>query len=126
MAIYVDFDATLAKYDGWNNGKLGDPIPAMVEKVKAALARGETVKIFTARVCVMPSRSETSGLEATAMFAMEQQQLISDWSLEHIGERLEVTAIKGFDATEFWDDRARQVIPNTGYFKLVDTGVNRV
>ena len=31
--IGVDFDGTLATYNGWNDGKLGEPIPLMVDRV---------------------------------------------------------------------------------------------
>jgi hypothetical protein len=126
MAIYVDFDATLAIYNGWNGGELGEPIPRMVKEVQDALARGETVKIFTARVCVMEGVSAESGLRADPAFAENQRRLIEDWTEKYIGQRLEVTAIKGFDATEIWDDRARAVIPNKGMFKLSDVGINRM
>lgn len=39
---------------------------------------------------------------------------IQDWCEEHIGVRLEVTDRKDFGMTELWDDRAVQIIPNTG------------
>ena len=38
--IGVDLDGTLAKYSTWNNGQIGDPIPAMVERVKKWLLLG--------------------------------------------------------------------------------------
>ena len=46
--IAVDFDGTLAQYDG--TLKLGKPIPAMCERVKNWVAEGYEVRIFTARV----------------------------------------------------------------------------
>lgn len=36
--IGVDLDGTLAEYHGWGNGEIGDPVPAMLERVKKWLA----------------------------------------------------------------------------------------
>lgn len=117
MAIYVDFDGVLAHYDGWHGPEhLGEPIPGMIIKVRKLLASGKEVKVFTARVCVMDGVSDTSNARATQEFADHQRKLIQKWCTEHIGALLPVTAMKGFDAEEFWDDRAREVAPNTGEF----------
>ena len=115
--IGVDLDATLAEYHGWNDGKIGNPIPRMVQKVQRKLAEGVKVKIFTARVGVDPTMySSESNASATQEFADEQRRLIEDWCLEHIGQVLEVTATKDFACIEIWDDRCKQVEPNTGKF----------
>jgi hypothetical protein len=97
--IGVDLDGTLAEYYGWNGGLIGEPVPAMLDRVKAWLAGGTTVKIFTARAC-------TGDPEEIAK--------IKAWCLLHIGQELEVTAVKDFAMFELWDDRCIQVIPNTG------------
>jgi len=112
--IGVDLDGTLAHYDGWKNGEIGEPIPAMVERVKQWLVEGKTVKIFTARVSITGGYSLESHRYADAEFALEQAKLIADWCEKHIGQRLEVTCIKDFAMTELWDDRAVQVVINTG------------
>ena len=39
---------------------------------------------------------------------------INDWCVLHLGETLQITNIKDFGMVELWDDRAVQVIPNTG------------
>lgn len=39
---------------------------------------------------------------------------IENWCLKHIGKKLPVTNIKDFGMIELWDDRAVQVVPNTG------------
>lgn len=39
---------------------------------------------------------------------------IERWCLEHIGIVLPVTNVKDYGMIELWDDRAVQVIPNTG------------
>ena len=99
--IGVDLDATLAEYHGWNNGLIGNPIPVMIARVKQRIALGETIKIFTARVCTGDK---------------EQIALIKAWCQEHIGQELEITATKDFACIEIWDDRCKQVEPNTGRF----------
>jgi hypothetical protein len=112
--IGVDLDGTLAKYGSWNNGQIGEPIPAMVERVKAWLAQGVEVRIFTARVGFGAGYSAESGRSDDKAFADEQRVLIEAWCEEHIGQRLRVTAVKDFAMMELWDDRAVQVIANTG------------
>jgi hypothetical protein len=98
--IGVDLDGTLAEYDGWKGaGHIGAPIPLMVDRVKRWLAEGRLVKIFTARVW-----------DAEPVIA----KTISDWCEKHIGQRLEVTCTKDYGMVELWDDRAVQVVPNTG------------
>lgn len=98
----VDLDGTLAEYD-YFRGKtvIGKPIAPMVEKVKEELSRGRTVKIFTAR-------ADGDGKDVIAA--------IQAWCKEHLGQELPVTNRKDPEMTELWDDRAREVIPNTGNF----------
>lgn len=113
--IAVDFDGTLAEYHGWKNeNDLGAPVPAMVARVKAWLAEGQEVRIFTARVGISGAYSLESHRFADAEFAENQRRIIGDWCELHIGQRLEVTALKDFSMIELWDDRAVQVIANTG------------
>ena len=115
MTIAVDLDGTLAFYEGWKGGEIGPPVPIMVERVKKWLENGESVVIFTARVAVTPGLfSQESQREANQEFADAQVLLIKEWCKVHIGQELPVTAIKDFTITEFWDDRAVQVVPNTG------------
>jgi hypothetical protein len=100
--IGVDLDGTLARYDGWKGaGHIGEPVPAMLERVKAWLADGIEVRIFTARVCHGPDE-------------LEARRRIADWSQEHIGRVLRVTNFKDFGMVELWDDRCVRVVPNTG------------
>jgi hypothetical protein len=106
--IGVDFDGTLSTFSqslGWMGPFVtGDPVPKMVEKVKKALAEGAYVGIFTARI--VPHVGETFNVAAAIT-------VIQDWCEKHIGVRLPVTHSKaGFN--EMWDDRAVQVLPNTG------------
>lgn len=96
--IAVDLDGTLAHYDGWKGiGHVGEPIAPMLDRVKTWLADGMSVRIFTARAV---------GPDAVVH--------IQDWTEKHTGFRLEVTNVKDFGMIELWDDRAIQVVPNTG------------
>lgn len=102
--IGVDLDGTLAHYEGWNGGEIGAPIPLMVERVKAWLAEGKSVRIVTARV----------SHDAAPQDRAEQREKIMQWCELHLGKRLTVTCEKDFGMLELWDDRCVQVIPNTG------------
>lgn len=98
--IGVDLDGTLARYDWWvDETHIGEPIPAMVERVKAWLAEGTEVRIMTARAY--------SG-------SYEAIKAIEMWCLKHLGKKLRVTSHKDFNMIELWDDRARQVEFNAG------------
>lgn len=104
--IAVDLDGTLAFYDEWvGEDHIGDPVPAMVDKVKALLDKGKRVKILTARVC------PENGKDVEAI-----RKLIQDWCKEHLGQSLPVTHEKDHYLEELWDDRVKQVIKNTGKF----------
>jgi hypothetical protein len=100
--IGVDLDGTLAKYDGWVGPEhIGEPVPAMLDRVNEWLDDGWVVKIVTARVSV-PEQAETA------------RAAIEDWCLRHVGRRLPVTNEKDYGMVELWDDRVVQVEPNTG------------
>ena len=100
--IGVDLDGTLAEHHEWvHETHIGKPIPLMLERVKRWISEGRRVKIMTARAD-----------RPTAVYAIER------WCLQHIGIVLEVTNTKDYAMIELWDDRAIQVVPNTG--KRVD------
>lgn len=115
--IGVDLDGTLAYFGAWT-GDIGEPIPAMVEKVKAIIREGKhEVRIMTARVGVQDKAySPESQSFANQEFADDQRTGIEAWCLKHIGQKLTVTATKDFEMIELWDDRARQVVMNEGLF----------
>jgi hypothetical protein len=100
--IGVDLDGTLAEYHGWaGSDGIGKPVPLMLNRVKKWVAKGIAVKIFTARA-TLP----------------EQIPVIQKWLVEVCGlPTLDVTATKDFAMIKLYDDRCRQVEPNTG--KLV-------
>lgn len=103
--IGVDLDGTLAHYDGWNGpGHIGEPVPAMLERVKRWVGEGHDVRIFTARV---------DGRQPAAVVAAVRKS-IEDWCLKHIGKVLPITNVKDFTMDELYDDRAIHVSPNTG------------
>ncbi len=97
--IGVDLDGTLALWPPRQGQQIGDPIPAMVERVKRWLADGRDVRIMTARAAHCDERDLL---------------LIQDWCQEHVGQELPVTCFKDFGMDVLFDDRARQVEMNTG------------
>lgn len=109
--IACDLDGTLAEYESFQGATvIGNPIPEMVEKVKAALAAGAEVWIFTARI--MP---QDNSLKA-AIDAVQGLMAIANWCQQVFGALLPITHEKSPRFTEFWDDRAKEVVPNTGVF----------
>ena len=106
--IGVDLDGTIAHYSSWQGiNHIGDPIAPMVERVKRWLSSGITVKIFTARM-------QDHGQPLINGEHEDVKTSIEKWCLKHIGQVLEVTNVKDYGIIELWDDRAIQVIPNTG------------
>ncbi|MEM7376056.1 MAG: hypothetical protein AAF460_01000 [Pseudomonadota bacterium] len=96
--IGVDLDGTLAQFDRWRGpDSIGLPIPAMVKRVEAWVAEGREVRLFTARASdprLIPP--------------------IKRWLKLHGLPDLKITNVKDFQMIELWDDRAVQVIHNTG------------
>ncbi len=98
--IGVDLDGTLARDDeNLLAGEIGSPIPAMVRRIKRWHGHGLEVKIVTARAREMTDR---------------QKKSLQAWLLEHIGFIPPITDRKDYEMTALWDDKAVQVIPNTG------------
>ncbi len=96
--VGVDLDGTLAYFNAESTlSEVGPPIPPMLERVRAMIARGERVKIVT----------------AWAAYA-EQVPLIQKWLRENGLPPLEVTNIKDFNMIRLYDDRCIQVESNTG------------
>lgn len=101
--IGVDLDGTLAEYHGWVSSEhIGKPIPKMLERVKRWIESGREVRIMTARVA--PSKEDADVC----------RKAIERWLEEHLGMIIAITHEKDLFMTELWDDRAVQVIPNTG------------
>lgn len=93
--IGVDLDGTLAFHAGGMG--IGAPIALMLERVKLWISQGKTVKIMTARASVPELIPE-----------------VAAWLEKHGIGGLAITNIKDFGMIELWDDRAIQIVPNTG------------
>lgn len=95
-AIACDFDKTIAFHvDGQE--KLGNPIPKMLRRIKAHLAAGDNVEIFSARADNPRTVRE-----------------LGDWTEKHLGVRLPAGNVKKPYYYRFYDDKAVEVEPNTG------------
>lgn len=104
IVIACDFDGTLAYYDRWRGAMhFGAPIPAMIKKIQQHIRNGDIVEIFTARIQGDENHTSEEVIEG-----------IKQWCERHIGQRLEVTNIKKTYFDLFYDDRAVQVLKNTG------------
>lgn len=114
--IGVDLDGTLAQYGEFKGVEhIGEPVPAMLARVKRWLADGRDVRIFTARV----DGGEVAligGNKAGEQFRNVQAvvEIVQAWCLKHVGQKLPVTNKKDYGMIELWDDRAVQVEMNTG------------
>ena len=96
--IGVDLDGTLAHYDGWKGpDHIGDPVPAMLTRVRGWISGGREVRIFTARASVP-----------------EQIPPIQEWLNKWGLGGLQITNVKDFGMVELWDDRCVRVVPNSG------------
>lgn len=117
--IGFDLDGTLAT---WERGRtysathIGKPIAPMVKRLKDHLAKGDEVRIFTARVWPMGTDEAIKTREHVHRMidAKRAQTAIRRWSKEHLGRHLPVTCVKDPFMITLYDDRARQVEANTG------------
>lgn len=111
--IGVDLDGTLAVYHGWQGAEhIGPPIERMAQRVRQWLKEGREVRIMTARVC--PGKADRQDCIA----------VIDAWCIEHFGHVIPTTHEKDTSMLELWDDRAVQVIPNTG--RRADSLIDRI
>lgn len=95
--IGVDLDGTLAKSVNSTGTAIGDPVLPMLERVELWLSRGREVRIFTAR-------------------ASDPRQVdsIRAWLKRHGIEKCGITDRKDLEMIEFYDDKARRVVQDTG------------
>lgn len=103
--VGFDYDGTLFTHTTEDNPVVGEPIKPMIERLKTLLNQGIRCKILTARV---------SSIEKNVQF---QERVIRKSLVKEVGEKaanIEVTAEKDYLMMEFYDDRARQVIKDTG------------
>ncbi len=103
--IGVDLDGTLAYYQSGDGvDSIGAPIPKMKDRVVKWVLAGERVKIMTARACQQPYKDELVAQ-------------IKEWLKLHFPvycHDIEVTNEKDFLMKVLYDDRAVQVLANTG------------
>lgn len=105
--VGVDLDGTLAEYTEWRGTThIGKPVRAMCDLVKLLHKQGEVIKIFTARV---------SDAEEDPKKVAKVKKNIQDWCEEHLGFRPEVTDRKDYCMVALYDDRAIQVVQNSGH-----------
>ncbi len=103
--VGVDLDGTLAHYEQWTSpAHIGAPIPAMVNRVKALLAAGTEVRIFTARVASSTNQQDVA----------VAREAIAKFCVDNFGKVLPVTAEKDFAMVSLFDDRCLSVEANTG------------
>ena len=95
----VDLDGTLALAgEGWPEpDEIGEPIEGMMEWVKRAMSNGNNIKIFTAR----------AGWE-------ESLPHVKAWLKKHGLGNLEITNVKDMYCDRILDDKAIQVLRNSG------------
>jgi hypothetical protein len=110
---FVDFDGTLAHFDGWKGMMhFGEPVPAMVEKVKKMITDGHKVVIFTARV-VPWSGPEQDPFFEDGFTRADIEVGIKAWCREHLGCELPITGQK-MPWDHCWDDSIHSVVRNQG------------
>lgn len=121
--VGVDFDRTLVTdYPGSKLDEIGQPVTAMVERVRRLLAAGVEVRIFTARVShpfvefvgEMPDKAQAEAAMLRYHDAMKQKAAIEKWCQFWLKAKLKVTCVKDHNMVELWDDRAVQVAENLG------------
>ncbi len=102
--ILVDLDDTLVRDE---YPAIGPLIPAMADRVRAWLAEGLDVRIFTARVAWNYDDDPRAPFDFQAFKrAIEQRRLIEAWTEQIFGQRLRVTCQKDFETRCLYDDRA--------------------
>lgn len=114
-----DIDGTIADNSAhtFGMGKIGKPIKPMCDLMKKLHAEGRRVKIFTARLSDV-------GSDHSSQQAVKEH--IWKWCDENLGFRPEITDRKDYKMECLYDDRAKQVVRNTGeciedlYRKLVE------
>jgi len=96
--VGFDLDGTLAHDSGWKGPQhIGPPIPEMMQRLQKLVQEGQRVKIFTARACVPQNIPP-----------------VKEWLRAQGLPDLEVTCTKDFEMLYCYDDRAVEVITNTG------------
>lgn len=69
---------------------------------------------MTARVGLEPADESRCYVTDQKFTNAMMADAIQDWTEKHLGARLTVTCVKDLHMIELWDDRAVQVVVNTG------------
>lgn len=121
--IGVDLDGTLFTYTEWVPwDAFGEPIAPMVERVRAWTAAGVPVRIVTARVGLPLTYSKrlsnikrrTCKVSGELFSDAEMRDAIQRHCVKHGLPIMPVQCHKDLHMIELWDDRAVQVVANTG------------
>ena len=113
--VAFDLDGSLAYYDHFRGvDHIGEPIPASVAKVKALRKEGVDVRIFTARVSPITLAGRARDAKEAEDELRRVITAIYKWMVEHLGEPLPITCTKDYQMVVMYEDRAIQLIPNTG------------
>lgn len=113
--VGFDFDRTLAVYHHHMYPALGDPIPGIVDLAKRILGHGYEIRLVTARVCdVLLYRYEQGDRSPEVIRDQEQRKSLGEWLFSVFGMVITVTNRKDFKMICLYDDRAKEVVPNTG------------
>lgn len=124
-----DLDGTLAKYDKWEGiDHIGELIVPMVKLIKQMHDEGKTVKILTARVSPRPVPDTKPNPYMEGNWCIQEpdvqtwalkdvwtaKEFIQEWCYRNLEFIPEITHEKDHLMLELYDDRVKQVIPNTG------------
>ena len=122
--IGFDLDGTLAIYEKWKGiDHIGDPVPAMVHRIKVLNAEGKRVKILTARVAPRSILELDGQVGIQGHYVKNEQGVdqwltadyyICKWCEKNLGFVPEITHEKDHLMITLYDDRVKQVIPNNG------------
>lgn len=126
--IGVDLDGTTFTFDSWVGWNVfGEPIQPMIERILFWRANGVEVRIVTARVGLPTSTELLSGRPVHSNVMRHKCKIsgdrysdqmmvkaIQDHCELHGLPRLWVQPHKDYNMIELWDDRAIQVVANTG------------
>lgn len=138
--IGFDLDGTLAKYYGWKGiDNIGAPIKPMIDLMKRMRDEGKVVKIMTARIAPrLCGETHATGCkcghceeDAANPPVMQEQYLVElgndgmtvkrrasdyirDWCADNLGFIPEIVYQKDHLMLYLYDDRVKQVEPNTG------------
>lgn len=107
--VGFDFDGTVATavVDRTDPYMLGKPVSQTVGRIKTLIKLGYEVRLLTVRMNEVSHLGIIRDLD-------KMERLLTEWCIKHIGQPLKCTNQKDENMIVLWDDRAVQVIKNTG------------